>query len=480
MNAPAAVLILSLLAPTTFAGWSSSGPTGGIVNAVVVAPSDPAVIWAGNAAGVFRSTDGGATWTNVSGPLVDVEYIAVHPTDANKAWAATGSVQAARLYRTSDGLPAIRPSGLFIDPRNPDTLYVGSRCGPIGFASINSTAPAPFFHETAGVFKSADGGATWTPSFAGLSGIAQCVEELSIDPFAPWRLFISGFLVANAGQSESYDNARTWEPTSSPRPGLGVVFDARFPFTHYGIRAKLGPAFLVSQDGGFTWNVVPTNLLGVEIAPTALSMDPERSRIFLGTTIGLFRSGNGGTVWAKTSLQDVRANALDFGGAPRALFAGTSEGLYEVLNRGLGAPRPIDLHDGSANVVGLAVDPSEPNIVYASARNIGSLRNRVFRSTDGGASWERLAGDDDVIKADIAVEDAAHVVLPARPQRDGVDGDPDPLRLRDRRRSEEGRNRISRRGRHRAAQPRRRRDVVDGRVAGHSHARRRRPERSAL
>ncbi|HYU27198.1 MAG TPA: hypothetical protein VEO74_18450, partial [Thermoanaerobaculia bacterium] len=419
MNAPAAVLILSLLAPTTFAGWSSSGPTGGIVNAVVVAPSDPAVIWAGNAAGVFRSTDGGATWTNVSGPLVDVEYIAVHPTDANKAWAATGSVQAARLYRTSDGgatwidstdgLPAIRPSGLFIDPRNPDTLYVGSRCGPIGFASINSTAPAPFFHETAGVFKSADGGATWTPSFAGLSGIAQCVEELSIDPFAPWRLFISGFLVANAGQSESYDNARTWEPTSSPRPGLGVVFDARFPFTHYGIRAKLGPAFLVSQDGGFTWNVVPTNLLGVEIAPTALSMDPERSRIFLGTTIGLFRSGNGGTVWAKTSLQDVRANALDFGGAPRALFAGTSEGLYEVLNRGLGAPRPIDLHDGSANVVGLAVDPSEPNIVYASARNIGSLRNRVFRSTDGGASWERLAGDDDVIKADIAVDGAGTV-----------------------------------------------------------------------
>ena len=92
-----------------------------------------------------------------------------------------------------------------------------------------------------------------------------------------------------------------------------------------------------------------------------------------------------------------------------ALFAGTSEGLVEVLNRGLGAPRPIDLHDPSANVVGLAVDPSEPNIVYASARNVGSVRNRVFRSTDGGASWERLAGDDDVIKADIAVDGAGTV-----------------------------------------------------------------------
>jgi photosystem II stability/assembly factor-like uncharacterized protein len=417
-------LIFSLLATMTFAGWSSSGPTGGRIATVVVAPSDPAIVWAGNAAGAFRSTDGGATWASVGGSLLDVEYLAVHPADANKAWAATGSVDAARLYRTSDGgatwidstdgLPAIRPSALFVDPSNPDTLYLGSHCDPNGFGFGNGITPnGTSYSKTAGVFKSTDGGATWTPSFAGLSGITQCVEELSIDPFSPWRLFITGpFIIANVGQSESYDNGRTWEHPTTPRPGLGVVFDARFPFTHYGISGRLEPSFLVSQDGGFTWSVVPTNLLEAQTPtrPTALSMDPERSRIFLGTTKGLYRSGNGGTVWAKTSLQDVDVTALDFGGTPRALFAGTSEGLVEVLNRGLGAPRPIDLHDPSANVVGLAVDPSEPNIVYASARNVGSLRNRVFRSTDGGASWDRLAGDDDVPKADVITVDGAGTV----------------------------------------------------------------------
>jgi hypothetical protein len=63
---------LFLLSSTAFAGWSTSGPTGGPMNAVVVAPSDSNVIWAGDAAGVFRSTDGGATWADVSGPVADV------------------------------------------------------------------------------------------------------------------------------------------------------------------------------------------------------------------------------------------------------------------------------------------------------------------------------------------------------------------------------------------------------------------------
>lgn len=394
------------------------------MNAVVVSPSDPSIIWVGNTAGVFRSTDGGATWSSGGGRLIDIGYLAVHPADANKAWALTGSVQTARLYRTTDGgatwvdstdgLPALRPTALLLDPRDPDTLYIGSRCGTIGFA-----APIqPQFHETAGVFKSTDGGASWREVFPTSSSFALCIEELALDPFSPWRLFTTGPFSDVSGQWESYDNGQRWERTTIARPGLGVVFDARFPFTHYGITSALGSRFLVSQDGGFTWNAVSTNLLNAQIAPTALSMDPERSRIFLGTTSGLYRSGNGGTVWAKTSLQDLRVTALGFGGEPRGLFAGTSEGMYEVLNRGLGAARPIDLHDASANVVGLAVDPSDPNVVYAGVRSpifSDPLRGRVFRSTDGGVSWQRLAGDDDVAKADVITVDGAGTVYAISP-----------------------------------------------------------------
>jgi len=383
------------------------GPTGGAVAAVVVAPSDPNVVWAGNSAGVFRSTDGGATWANVSGPVAEVDKLVVHPNDPNKAWALTGFTPVSRVWRTSDGgatwidstdgLPLLRPSALLIDPRDPSTLYVGSRCEP--FARVESGPAAAI--TAAGVFKSADGGATWTPVLGGSNSFQGCAEELALDPFSPWRLFAAG--APGNVSKESYDNGRTWETPDGLRPTLSVVFDARFPFTHYGIANSLGPRFLVSQDGGFTWSDVGAR----PPAPaTSLSMDPERSRIFLGTGNGVFRSGNGGTVWARTQVPTVGVSAIDFGGAPRSLFAATLLGLLRVDNRGLGDAQPVDLHDVAANVVSIAAGA---NVIYAGTRDIGvnnQTRGRTYRSANNGASWERLPNDDGRPKDLVAVDAA--------------------------------------------------------------------------
>jgi photosystem II stability/assembly factor-like uncharacterized protein len=402
---------LFLLASTAFAGWSSSGPTGGAVAIVVAAPSDPKVVWAGNSAGVFRSTDGGATWANVSGPVVEVVKLVVHPNDANKAWALTGFTPVSRVWRTSDGgatwidstdgLPSLRPTALLIDPRDPNTLYVGSKCEPF-FRPVSGPAAFP----AAGVFKSTNGGVTWTPILGGFTTFEGCAEELSLDPFSPWRLFVAA--PSPSVSKESYDNGRTWEKPDSGRPSLAVVFDARFPFTHYGITGNFGfnSAVFVSQDGGFTWNDVGAK---PPAQPTSLSMDPEHSRIFLGTTNGVFRSGNGGTVWAPTSVPNVGVSAIDFGGEPRSLFAATLLGLLRVDNRGLGDTQRIDLHDIAANVSSIAVDPHDSNVLYAGTRDIGvnnQTRGRTFRSTDGGASWERLPNDDDRAKDFLAVDAA--------------------------------------------------------------------------
>src|ERR1051326_8051049 len=116
------VALLFLISTSLLAGWTTGGPTGGAGNTVVVAPSNPAIVWGGHTAGAVRSTDAGATWANVSGPVVDVDVLVVHPTDPNKAWVVTGSFPASRLYRTSDGgatwidstdgLPTMRPVAL--------------------------------------------------------------------------------------------------------------------------------------------------------------------------------------------------------------------------------------------------------------------------------------------------------------------------------------------------------------------------------
>lgn len=398
------------VASTSLAGWSSSGPLGGAVTAVAVAPSNAAVIWAGSSAGVFRSADGGATWTDVSGPVIDVARLVVHPNDPDRAWALSLS---GGLYRTDDGgatwtniyrgFRGIYKPTLLIDSRQPDTLYIGGACSP-GFEDI-------FFPST-GFFKSTDGGTTWiSVSLGGFDLISQCTMELAIDPFSPWRLFMAGPYSDIAGRRESYDGARTWERTSAPRPSLGVVFDARFPYTHYGITERFLPAFLVSRDGGFTWNTVATP---PPATPRALSIDPQRSRLFLGTANGVFRSGDGGRVWARTLATEVNATALDFAGTPSALFAATNQGLLRIVNRGLGAPQPIDLHDIASNVAAMAVDPGDGRVLYAATNDTTSSsetpeHGRIYRSTNGGTSWERLPGDLDV-KINLITVDAAGTV----------------------------------------------------------------------
>ena len=132
-----AILTFAFLAAAARAAtWTSHGPYGGSVNALVAWPSDSREIIAGNAAGVFRSSDGAETWRDVSGGLRDVAFIAVDPRNRDVIYVIAGK----KIYRTTTGgapwadisgtlgVELRRPAGLLIDPQNPDILYVGNGC----------------------------------------------------------------------------------------------------------------------------------------------------------------------------------------------------------------------------------------------------------------------------------------------------------------------------------------------------------------
>lgn len=132
----------------------------------------------GGRAGVHRSTDGGATWTQ---PLTVFTYnVTVDPQNPSRVFAAT---QTGGVFRSRDGgasftaintgltsLRTSRGNGVVIDPRNSDVLYVGT--------------------ETGGVFKSTDGGDSWRPVSQGLDNLT--VLALAIDPQNPSVLYAGG------------------------------------------------------------------------------------------------------------------------------------------------------------------------------------------------------------------------------------------------------------------------------------------------
>jgi len=167
-------------APTT----PTSGPrwraikhrTGEPISALAIAPADPDVVWVGHTDGaVFRTDDsrsGSPTWRRRGAagahrlaPQRMCTRIVPHPTDLQLAYATFGGFVADNVWRTTDGgatwtplgrtLPAAPVLTLAIHPRRDDNLYIGTEVG---------------------VFGSDDGGATWSPTNEGPANVS--INEL--------------------------------------------------------------------------------------------------------------------------------------------------------------------------------------------------------------------------------------------------------------------------------------------------------------
>ena len=153
------------------------------IGALAIAPTDPQVVWAGtgepfirsnvsHGAGVFRSDNGGESWTLMGLEATGrIARIIVHPDDPNTVWVAAlghlyGEQEERGVFRTQDGGenwervlftdPGTGASDLWLDPSDPDHLIAGMWTMHIRTWGRWSGGPG------GGMFESADGGTTWT------------------------------------------------------------------------------------------------------------------------------------------------------------------------------------------------------------------------------------------------------------------------------------------------------------------------------
>ena len=321
--------------------WSSTALSGGAATSVVIDPNNASVLYAGSGSwrasnsgsGVYKSTDGGGTWSQAS----------------------TGLPQA-NGYTAVLSL-AFAPGGA--------TLYAG-------------------LFGSAGVYKTTDGGATWTEAAAGLNG--KYVYALAVDSAGTVYAAAGGVYRLAAG-------ATSWTAAvSNPGDTRALVLDSSTaPATVYA--GTYGYGVFKSTDGGANFASLTAGMSAVcprggEIYGTALGLDPGVSppALYVGEAFGcgLLTSPDGGATWAKVAGAPSRIPGLQVlrAGPALSIYAAAAAGGVSVSSDG-GLTWAASNPQPGNETVALAVDPLNHSTVYA-----GSSGGRaLFKSTDGAVTW---------------------------------------------------------------------------------------------
>lgn len=342
--------------------WTAHGPESADVTRIVIDPTTPQIVYALTNAftGLFKSTDGGASWRRLTPPERAVLCaLVIDPQNPSTLYAASYSGEVVKSLDRGESWIRLgeleQLATLAIDPVTPSTLYAGTL--------LSGT-----------ILKSTDSGQTWhaTGAAFGESG----VESIVVDATTPSILYATAL---PGGLFKSTDRGQSWAALSnSPRDARLLVAPPLAPGTLYA--SDLIWIFR-STDGGATWTRLEESPVGVY----ALAVDPQSpSILYAGTAEGVARSGDGGATWTDIGLgiASVFAVAVDpvnasviYAGGP-GVFKRTEEGGgWTAINKGL----------GGATVAELAIDPTTPSTVYAT-----TFSGLGFKTTDGGLTWSTV------------------------------------------------------------------------------------------
>ena len=384
--------------------------------AVAVAPSDAKTVWLGTGEandrnssgwgkGVYRSSDGGSTWTKAGlENSKTIARIVAHPTDSSIAYvAAVGDLWSSSaergLYKTTDGgktwkavLQAPAPDSdkvgagdVAIDPQHPDTVYAvlyARRRTPWSFVSGPAATGGK---DLGGIFKSTDAGATWKklstglPGGAGRIGLAVYAKDPKIvyavvESAQGGTSSIDDVTSRAGGVFRSDDSGETWRRQSNLNPRPFYFSQIRVDPADDKNVYLLGYMLHVSEDAGKTWR--EDRFKNVHSDCHALAIDPRNpKRMLLGTDGGMYQTYDAAAHWAHVNTvalgEYYRISADD--STPYRICGGLQDNLNWLgpsatrSKDGIVSGDWINLQGGDGFYC--VFDRGDPDIVYAESQS---------------------------------------------------------------------------------------------------------------
>jgi photosystem II stability/assembly factor-like uncharacterized protein len=357
------------------------------------APSNPDQIWAiaadaSNSAGdavlgVFRSTNRGTTWTNVAAHHFDDEgqmsygsAIAVHPTDPTIV--ICGGVD---LHLTKNGGATWRFATKWNADRGTTTYAHADHHALV----MPASAPGRIYSANdGGVDRSDDGGATWTNRSAGL----VVTMFYDIDCAQTTGLLYGGGAQDNGTLVTKDGHADTFFELLGGDGGWMIIDpkDATHIFATYqygGMYRVRGTSFVKvsppfkDEDMGGVWMVYTT-------------FDPKDSKTVYTANQRVYRTKNDGTSWAALTpvLDGSPISAIEVAPADsKTVYVGTENGgVFRTRDAGATwSPNVAGPELPGVMITRIETNPTDARDVFVTVANFGN--SHVFRSKDGGSTW---------------------------------------------------------------------------------------------
>lgn len=403
-----AILLFGLLAGSPArAGvdqWTSTGPYGGNVPVLAVDPTTPTTLYAAAAGGggVFKSTDGGASWASASNGIADrnIAALAVDPVTPTTLYASSSDfgpsgIGLSGVFKSTDGAQSWTKL-----PVDPNTFLPGL----VQAFAIDPQATSTLYAAAGGfgVLKSTDGGTSWTAATSGLPPNVS-FTSIAVNPQTPTTVYAGSTdgSVSGAGIFKSTDGGATWAAANSGIAGttldvLGLAIDPQNPATIYASMntENNSSGLYKSTSGGAAWTLVEPNIGG------PIAIDPQTSSTLyigggaagFGLGSGVLESTDGGNSFTPVDngLGSVLVNALAISPqSPATLYAGTANGVFATTNAG-SAWNAASTGLSLVAISALAVDPMNAAVIYAGTGNVYGAGNGIFKSADGGNTWAAI------------------------------------------------------------------------------------------
>ena len=380
------------------------------IGTVALDPGDHSRVWVGTGEnnggrhigfgdGIYLSENGGQSWENMG--LKKSEHISriiVHPEDPDTVWvAAQGPLWSGGgergVFKTTDGGktwenvlksgPYTGATDLLIDPRNPERLYAALWQRHRTVAAYNGTG------KESGLWRSEDGGETWTELKTGLPAGAKGKTGLAISPMQPDVIYAAIELdLREGGVWRSDDRGSSWTKMSDAvGGGTGPhYYQELYASPHVFDRIYMvSNTSQISNDGGKTWSDLNNSTKHVDDHAVAFRPD-DPDYIIWGSDGGTYESYDHTKTWRfidNLPITQFYKVAVDDAEPFYTVYGGTQD------NNSQGGPSRTDNSNGIRNsdwfvTMGgdghqSAVEPGNPDIMYAQWQQ-GNL-NRVDRIT---------------------------------------------------------------------------------------------------